>query len=113
MGRSAYSGLRTQVLTIPHEITDNSTQSIRLLVVRANQRAPLLTGDYLRCRAQLIQRLLGKGSTMVHLPIMDPERPAYSLVNLYHVMMNLFASTDIRVVLHNRVYVSILSVGLD
>ena len=43
-----------EVLTIPHEITDNSTQSIHLLVFRENQRAPLLTDGYLRCMAQLI-----------------------------------------------------------
>ena len=102
-----------EVLTIRHDATENSTQNIHLLIVRANQRASLLTDDYLHCMAQLIQCLTDKGSTMVHLPILDPERPAFSLVNLYHTLMNLFAGSDIHVVLHNRVYVFILSVGLD
>ena len=102
-----------EVLTIPNEITGNSTQSIHLLINRANQRAPLLTDGYLRCLARLIRCLLDKGSTVIHFPILDPERPALSLVNLYHTMMNLFADTEVRVVLHNRVYVSILSVGLQ
>ena len=62
---------------------------------------------------RLLQRLVDKGSTMDHLPILDPERPAFSLVILYHTLMNLFEGTDIRVVLHNRVYVSILSIGLE
>ena len=103
-----------EVFTIQQEITENSTQNIHLLIVRANQRAPLLTDDFLHCMApRLIQCLTDKGSTTVHLPILDPERPAFSLVNLYHTLMNLFAGSDIHVILHNRVYVSILSIGLD
>ena len=103
-----------EVLTIPNEIAGNTTQSIHLLIVRANQRAPLLTDDYLRCcLARLIQCLMDKGSTVIHFPILDPERPAFSLVNLYYTMINLFADTEVRVVLHNRVYESILSVGLQ
>ena len=102
-----------EVLTIPNEVTGNFTQSIHLLMVRANQRAPLLSDDHLRCLARLIRCLLDEGSTAVHFPILDPERPALLLVNLYHTMMNLFADAEIRVILHNRVYVSILSVGMQ
>ena len=75
-----------EVLTIPKEITGNSTQSIHSLIVRANQRAPLLTDDYLRWLARLIRCLLDKGSTVINFPTLDPERPAFSLVNLYHTM---------------------------
>ena len=100
-----------EILTIPFDINPNSNQSIHLLIIRANQRAPLLTDDYLRCMTHLIQRLIEKGSTRVHLPILDPERPAFSLVNLYHTLTNLLEGTGIHVVLHNCVYVSILSIG--
>ena len=100
-----------EILTIPSDINPNPNQSIHLLIIRANQRAPLLTDDYLRCMTHLIQRLIEKGSTRVHLPILDPERPAFSLVNLYHTLTNLLGGTGIHVVLHNRVYVSILSIG--
>ena len=102
-----------EVLTIPNQITGNSTRSIHLLIVRANQRAPRLTDDYLRCMARTIRCLLDKGSTMIHLLVLNPRRPAFSLINRYHTIMNLFADTDIRVVLHNRVYVSVNSVGLQ
>ena len=71
-----------EILTIPPDINPNRNQSIHLLIIRANQRAPLLADDYLRCMTHLIQRLMEKGSTRVHLPILDPERPALSLVNL-------------------------------
>ena len=70
-----------EMLTIPPDVNPNPNQSVHLLIVRANQRAPLLTDDYLRCMTHLIQRLLDKGSARVHLPILDPERPTFSLVN--------------------------------
>ena len=100
-------------LTIPLEVNPNPNQSIHLLIMRANQRAPLLTDDYLRCMTYLIQRLMDKGSSRIHLPILDPERPNFSLVNLYHALANMFEGTGIHVVLHSRVYVSILSIGLE
>ena len=115
-GKESVSSLRPkvgEVLTIPSDINPSPNQSLHLLIIRANQRAPLLTDDYLRCMTHLIQRLIDKGSTRVHLPILDPERPAFSLVNLCHTLTNLFEGTGIHVVLHNRVYVSILSVGLE
>ena len=115
-GKESVFSLRPKVgeiLTIPPDIKPNLNQSIHLLIVRASQRAPLLTDDYLRCMARLIQRLIDKGSTRVHLHILDPERPAFSLVNQNHTLMNLFEGTGIHVVLHKRVYVSILSIGLE
>ena len=116
-GKENVSSLRPKVgeiLTIPPEINPNPNQSIHLLIIRASQRAPLLTDDYLRCMTHLIQcRLTDKGSARVHLPILDTEGPAFSLVNLYHTLTNMFEGTGIHVVLHNRVYVSILSIGLE
>ena len=101
-----------EMLTIPPDVNPNPNQSVHLLIVRANQRAPLLTDDYLRCMTHLVQRLMDKGSARVHLPILDPERST-SLVNLYHALANMFEGTGIHVVLHSRVYVSILSIGLE
>ena len=102
-----------EILTIPPDINPNPNQNIHLLIIRSSQRAPRLTGDYLRCMTHLIQCLTDKGSARFHLPILDPERPAFSLVNLYHTLTNMFEGTGIHVVLHNRVYVSILSIGLE
>ena len=95
-GKENVFSLRPKVgenLTIPPDINPNPNQSIHLLIIRANQRAPLLADDYLRCMTHLIQRLMEKGSTRVHLPILDPERPALSLVNLYHTLTNLLEGT--------------------
>ena len=101
-----------KMLTIPPDVNPNPNQSVHLLIVRANQRAPLLTDDYLRCMTHLVERLMDKGSARVHVPILNPERPTFSLVNLYHALANMFVGTGIHVVLHSRVYVSILSIGL-
>ena len=102
-----------EMLTIPPDVNPNPNQSVHLLIVRANQRAPLLTDNYLRCMTHLVQRLMGRGSARVHVPILDPERPFFSLVYLYHDLANMFEGTGIHVVLHSRVYVSILSIGLE
>ena len=112
-GKESGFSLRPTILTIQPDINPNPSQSIHLLIIRANQRAPLLTDDYLRCMTHLIQRLTDKRSARVRLPILDPERPAFSLVNLYHTLTNMFEGTGIHMVLHNRVYVSILSIGLE
>ena len=101
-----------EMLTIPPDVNANPNQSVNLLIVRANQRAPLLTDNYLRCMTHLVQRLMDKGSARVHVPILDPERPTFSLVNLYHALANMLEGTGIHVVLNSRVYVSILSIGL-
>ena len=101
-----------EMLTIPPDVNANPNQSVHLLIVRANQRAPLLTDNYLRCMTHLVQRLMDKGSARVHVPILDPERPTFSLVNLYHALANMLEGTGIHVVLNSRVYVSILSIGL-
>ena len=102
-----------EMLTIPPDVNPNPNQSVHLLIVRANQRAPLLTDNYLGCMTHLVQRLMDKGSARVHLPILDPERPTFSLVNLYHAQANMFEGTGIHVVLDSRVYVSILNIGLE
>ena len=102
-----------EILTIPPDIYPNPNQNVHLLIIRADQRAPQLTDDYQRCMTHLIQRLMDKGSARVHLPIVDPERPTFWLVNLYHALANLFEGTGIHVVLHSRVYVSILSIWLE
>ena len=62
-------------LTLPHDLTNNPSQTIHLLVFRANQRARLIADDYLRCTATLLQRLKDRVSTSIHLPILSPERP--------------------------------------
>ena len=112
-GKEQVFSLRPQVgeiLTLTPTITNKPTQTIHLLITRANQRAPLIADDFLLCLRKLVAWLEDRGISQIHFPILDPERPVYSLTNLYRVMMDLFVDSNIHVVLHNRVYVSILGI---
>ena len=91
-------------------ITNKPAQMIYLLITRANQRAPLIAVDFVLCLRKLVAWLEDRGVSQVHFPILDSERPVYSLANLYRVTMDSFVDTNIHVVLHNRVYVSILGI---
>ena len=112
-GREQVFSLRPRVgeiLTLTPSITNKCSQSIHLMITCANQRAPLIADDLLLCLKKLILWLEHKGISHVHFPILDPERPVYSLANLHQVMTDQFAGTNIHVVLYIRVYVSKLGV---
>ena len=102
-----------ETLTLTPTITNKPTQTIHLLITRANQRVPLIADDFLLCLRKLIAWLEDREISQMHFPILDPARPVYSLANLYRVMTDLFVDTNIHVVLHNRVYVSILGFEIE
>ena len=85
-GKEQVFSLRPQVgeiLTLTPTITNKSAQTIHLLITRANQRAPLIDDDFLLCLRTLVAWLEDRGVSQVHFPSLDPERPVYSLANLY------------------------------
>ena len=47
----------------------------------------------------------------IYFPIVGSQRPLHSLDNFYHSVMDVSAGTGITVFLHDRVYVSIASIG--
>ena len=83
-GREQDFSLRPQLAT---STTNKPSQIIQLMITRANQRAPLVTDNFLLCLEKLIQWLGGRGVSKNNFPILDPERPVYSLSNLYQIMM--------------------------
>ena len=82
------------------------------MTTRENQRALHVGDDFLLCLEKLIARLEDRGVSSIHFPILDPEKPVYSMANLYQVMMDLFAGTNVNVKLHNCVYVSLLGIEI-
>ena len=54
-----------EILTIPNDITNIPTQTIHLLIVNANHRAPLIADDYLRSMAKIVQLLIDRGSNSI------------------------------------------------
>ena len=99
-----------EVLTIPaSSFLDN--EIVHLLITRPSQRAPQITDDLFLCLKHLKVFLLSIETPDIHFPIVDPERPPHSLDNFYHSVIVVFAGTGITVILHDRVYVSIASIG--
>ena len=86
-------------------------QIVHLLIARPSQCAPQITDDFFLCLEHLKAFLLSNGTADIHFPIVDPERPLRSLDNFYHSVMDVFAETGITVILHDRVYVSIATIG--
>ena len=96
-GREQVFSLRPRVgeiLTLIPTVTNKPAQTIHLLITRANQRAPLIADDFLLCLRKLVAWLEDRGVSQVHFPILNSEKPVYSLANLYRVMMDLFADTN-------------------
>ena len=99
-----------EILTLTPSITNKPSQTVHLMITRSNQRAPLIADDLLLCLKKLISWLEDRGITHILFSILDLERPVCSLTILYQVITDLFADTNIHVILHNRVYVSILGI---
>ena len=82
-----------------------------LLFTRASNKHPMLHDVLHLCLIDLVQKLAQAHNTQVHLPIYDPERSITILPAWYSMLRDHFIDSDIDIVLHDRVYVSIASVN--
>ena len=81
-----------------------------LLFTRASNKHPMLHDKLHQCLTDLIQKLTLAQITRVHLPVYDPERSINILPAWYSMLRDDFIDSDINLVLHDRVYVSIASI---
>ena len=81
-----------------------------LLFTRASNKHPMLHDVLHLCLTDLVQKLAQAQITRVHLPIYDPERTINILPAWYSMLRDHFIDSDVDIVLHDRVYVSIASV---
>ena len=81
-----------------------------LLFTRASNKHPMLHDVLHLCLTDLVQELAQAQITRVHLPIYDPERSINILPAWYSMLRDHFIDSDVDIVLHDRVYVSIASV---
>ena len=81
-----------------------------LLFTRASNKHPMLHDVLHLCLTDLVQKLAQAQITRVHLPIYDPERSINILPAWYSMLRDHFIDSDVDIVLHDRVYVSIASV---
>ena len=84
-----------------------------LLFKRASNKHPMLHGILHQCLTDLLdllKKLTLAQITRVHLPVYDPERSINILPAWYSMLRDHFIDSDITLVLHDRVYVSIASI---
>ena len=81
-----------------------------LIFTRASNKHPILHDVLHLCLTDLIQKLTRAQITRIHLPIHDPERSINLLPAWYSMLRDHFIDSNIDIVLHDRVYVSIASV---
>ena len=82
-----------------------------LLFTRASNKHPILHDMLHLCLIDLVQNLAQAHITQVHLPIYYPERSINILPAWFSMLRDHFIDSDIDIVLHDRVYVSIASVN--
>ena len=78
-----------------------------LLITRASSKYPILHDVLHLCLIDLVQKLIRAQITRIHFPIYDPERSINMLPAWYLMLKDHFIDSNIDVVLHDRVYVSI------
>ena len=78
-----------------------------LLITRASNKHPILHDVLHLCLIDLVQKLTRAQITHIHFPIYDPERSINMLPSWYSMLKNHFIDSNIDIVLHDRVYVSI------
>ena len=81
-----------------------------LIFTRASNKHPILHDVLHLCLTDLVQKLTRAQITRIHLPIHDPGRSINLLPAWYSMLRDHFIDSNIDIVLHDRVYVSIASV---
>ena len=93
-----------------HSPTAPWNNEIFLLCTRASNKHPLLHETLHTCLTYLLHQLHRHHITQIHLPIYDPERSINLLPTWYATLRDDFAGQDLKITLHDRVYVSIAPV---
>ena len=84
---------------------------IFLLCTRASNKHPLLHETLHTCLNHLRHQLHLHGISQIHIPIYDPERSINLLPTWYATLRDHFFGSNLEIILHNRVYVSIASIS--
>ena len=84
---------------------------IFLLYTRASTKYPLLHEALHACLNHLRHQLHQHQISQIHIPIYDPERSINLLPTWYATLRDHFFGSNLEIVLHDRVYVSIASIS--
>ena len=84
---------------------------IFLLCTRASNMHPLMHETLHTCLNHLRYQLIQHGTSEIHIPIYDPERSINLLPTWYATLRDNFSGSNLEIILHDRVYVSIASIS--
>ena len=96
-----------KAVRLPKSTTAPWNNEIILLITRASSKHPIPHDVLHLCLVDLVQKLERAHVTRIHMPIYDPERSINMLSAWYSMLRDHFIDSDIDIVLHDRVYVSI------
>ena len=83
-----------------------------LLFTTASNKHPILHDVLHLCLTDLLHKLKQAQLTRIHLPIYDPERSINILPSWYSMLRDHFIDSNVHIVLHDMVYVSIASIKM-
>ena len=113
-GQEAIFRLKSSVGTaicLKHSHTAPWNNQIFLLCTRASNKHPLLHETLHTCLAHLQHQLQQYEISKIHIPIYDPERSINILPIWYTTLRDHFFGSNLEIILHDRVYVSIASIS--
>ena len=84
---------------------------IFLLCTRASNKHPLLHETLHTCLNHQRHQLHQHGISQIHIPIYDPERSINLLPTWYATLRDHFFGSNLEIIFHDRVYVSIESIS--
>ena len=102
--------LRPKVGSVIHvgaAITGSPEISVWLLIVRSSSKQAIMMEDLYSALQEVAQRFSKHRQGVLHFPMLDTERGVNHLGNLYAMLDEVFYQSSVRIVLHDRVFVTI------
>ena len=108
--------LRPKVGSVIHVDTDITRQpgvNLWLLIVKSSPRQIAMTEDLYSALQELAQRFPDDRTEVLHFPMLDMERGLNHLPSLYAMLDEIFHQSNLGIVLHDRIFVTIGKVQID
>ena len=95
------------VIQVGAAITGSPDINVWLMIVRSSCKRAIMMEDLYSALQGIALRFQGCNQGVLHFPMLDTERGINHLGNLYATLDEVFQRLSVRIVLHDRVFVSI------
>ena len=95
------------VIHVDANITGQPGVNLWLLIVKSSQRQVAMTEDLYSTLQELAQRFPDDRTEVLHFPMLDMERGLNHLPSLYAMLDEIFHQSNLGIVLHDRIFVTI------